>query len=431
LDNASGEVVAYVGSSGEFSQASQVDAAWALRQAGSTLKPFLYGMALEQKRLTAASLLDDSALAIRTADAQYIPRNYSEDYKGWVSVRKALASSLNIPAVRTLSMLDVNDFAITLRKVGLTSVIHDGGYYGPSLALGSADIRLVDLANAYRTIANQGQYSELTFLKDLKDLKDLKAPPSTQVMLPSVAYIVSDMLADNEARATSFGLDSALRLPFRASVKTGTSKDMRDNWCVGFTDRYTVAVWVGNASGAPMRGVSGVSGAAPIWNSVMRYVHQSASSVGAGASTVQPAGVRWQKAKFFGVSEPERMELFLAGTELSEVTLGAKFSRAANHIIHPIHGAVYAIDPDIPRSKQLIRFSHSGTTAQSASYRWRLDNKWLANASHPTQHHWSLVPGSHRLELVSATGALIEAVRFEVRHQYHAATAQKQIKPGY
>ncbi len=401
LDNASGDILAYVGSSGSFSQAAQVDAASALRQAGSTLKPFLYGMAIEQKRLTAASLLDDSALAIRTADAQYIPRNYSEDYKGWVSVRKALGSSLNIPAVRTLSMLDVNDFALTLRKVGFKSVIHDGGYYGDSLALGSADIRLVDLANSYRTLANGGQYS------DVRLTTNALSAASTQAMTPAAAFIVGDMLADNEARSMSFGLDSALRLPFRASVKTGTSKDMRDNWCVGFTDRYTVAVWVGNASGAPMRGVSGVSGAAPVWNSVMRYAHQFVQQI----ELPLPASTLKQKVMFSGVAEPERTEYFIKGTELSEVILAAKLARAAKRITHPINGAIYAIDPDIPISQQAIRLSHSVSTKS----RWRLNKQLLGSDQSAPALNWQLKPGLHTLDLLSQSGELIEQVRFEVR----------------
>jgi penicillin-binding protein 1C len=403
LDNASGDILAYVGSSGAFSQAAQVDAASALRQAGSTLKPFLYGMAIEQKRLTAASLLDDSALAIRTADAQYIPRNYSEDYKGWVSVRKALGSSLNIPAVRTLAMLDVNEFAVVLRNVGLKTVIHEGEYYGPSLALGSADVRLIDVANAYRTLANGGQYSELRLTSKAA------ITPSIEAISPAAAFIVADMLADNEARAASFGLDSPLRGPFKVSVKTGTSKDMRDNWCVGFTNRYTVAVWVGNASGAPMKGVSGVSGAAPIWSSIMRYAHQNMQDINA----LVPTSVIAQKVSFSGVPESERMEFFIAGTQLRDVILATKSARAANHITHPIHGAIYAIDPDIPVSKQVIRFAHSDLSAEK--FMWRLDDKILSSVSNQSVMQWQLTPGLHRLELISPTGRLIEQVRFEVR----------------
>jgi penicillin-binding protein 1C len=401
LDNQTGEVRAYVGSSGDFSQAAQVDAAASLRQAGSTLKPFLYALAIEKKKLTAASLIDDSAFAIRTADAQYVPRNYSDDYKGWVSVRKALASSLNVPAVRTLAMLDVDEFASSLREIGLTSVSHDGGFYGYSLALGSADVRLLDLTNAYRSLANGGLMSHSSFV-----VTNIVNDKSKRVMSAETAYIVSDMLSDNEARAATFGLDSALRLPFRASVKTGTSKDMRDNWCIGFSEKYTVGVWVGNASGAPMRNVSGVSGAAPIWNSVMRFIHQGV--VINASPPMPPTQVVAQAITFVGVTEPERTELFLAGTQSKEIRLVSQGNRATRLITYPVDGAIYAIDPDIPYAKQMLRFTPGAAIPVNAQ--WRLNGKNFAKAA-----AWKLVAGKHTLAVYSPSGALLEQVKFEVR----------------
>jgi penicillin-binding protein 1C len=397
LDNKSGEVLAYVGSSGEFSGASFFDAANAPRQAGSTLKPFLYAAAIDKKRLTAASLIDDSSLAINTADAQYIPRNYSEDFKGWVSVRRALASSLNVPAVRTLAMLDVDEFADTLRYLGLSSVNQNGGHYGYSLALGSADVRLVDLTNAYRALANGGKWTPVQFLP--------RNAPSTEVprqITEQAAFIIADILADNEARALTFGLDSALRLPFRASVKTGTSKDMRDNWCIGFSDRYTVGVWIGNASGTPMRGVSGVSGAAPIWNSIMRHLHQGYKI----STPVAPNSVVKQTIAFSGINEPARREYFLQGTEVTTVELANNNQRAANLIQYPTDGAIFAIDPDIPHAKQVLNFSMASSAPNKAA--WLLNGKSSSN-------RWRLHPGKHRLALVDEAGQMIAQVKFEVR----------------
>jgi penicillin-binding protein 1C len=400
LDNHTGEVRAYVGSSGEFSQAAQVDAAASLRQAGSTLKPFLYAMAIEKKKLTAASLIDDSAFAIRTADAQYVPRNYSDDYKGWVSVRKALASSLNVPAVRTLAMLDVDEFASSLRQLGLSSVSHDGGFYGYSLALGSADVKLLDLTNAYRALATGGLASQPKFVMSKTN------DEATRVMSAEVAYIVSDMLSDNEARAATFGLDSALRLPFRASVKTGTSKDMRDNWCIGFSDKYTVGVWVGNASGAPMRGVSGVSGAAPIWNSVMRYIHDGVALN--SSKFLLPTNVIAQPISFVGVNEPERTELFLPGTQTKEIRLVSQAKQASNLIAYPVDGAIYAIDPDIPFAKQVLKFKPGASLPPNVQ--WRLNGKNIASGV-----AWKLASGKHVLSVQNSNGLLLEQVKFEVR----------------
>ncbi len=408
LDNRTGEVLVYVGSSGEYSNASFVDAAQAPRQAGSTLKPFLYGMAIDQRRVTAASLLDDSALAISTTDAQYMPRNYSPDFKGWVSVRRALAGSLNIPAVRTLAMLDVDEFAGTLRQLGLSTVNQQGGHYGFSLALGSADVRLIELTNAYRALANSGQWTAVKYLASNSSATgavqtlEKTSPPALSAQ---AAYIVADVLADNEARATTFGLDSALRLPFRASVKTGTSKDMRDNWCIGFSEHFTVGVWIGNASGTPMRGVSGISGAAPIWNSVMRFLHHGHSTKPA----TLPEQLIKQTISFKGVTEAARSEYFIAGTQTATVELAARDTRAAGLIEYPINGAIFAIDPDIPMRKQVLNFTKSASIQYKTS--WRLNGVTLAEHN----NQWRLQVGRHQLELIDSTGRIQAQVKFEVR----------------
>ena len=413
LDNLSGDVIAYVASSGGFSGASEVDAARSPRQAGSTLKPFLYAQAIEQKRITAASLIDDSELAIRTNDAQYLPRNYSEDFKGWVSVRKALAGSLNIPAVRTLAMLEVDDFVETLRKAGLTTLVNEGGFYGHSLALGSADVKLLDLTNAYRTLANGGVYSGVQFSKPPSDIP---LAQSVRVFSEPVVAIVTDIMADNDARSVSFGLDSALRLPFRAAVKTGTSKDMRDNWCIGFTERYTVGVWVGNASGVAMRGVSGVSGAAPIWRSVMLDLHANLGPL-KGKNSKQIAGLIKQTVRFNGVQEAQREELFLAGTQMANVDLNFQ---AKSAISRPLHGAVYAIDPDIPKVRQTIWFEAQGNEQER---HWllngeRINNQLGTKVTKPTSGNsvrWPLTPGKHQLRLVDQNNVVIDQVYFEVK----------------
>ena len=159
LDNATGDVLAYVGSSGDLSGAAAVDGAAALRQPGSTLKPFLYGVAIEQRWLTAASLLDDAPLALTTPSGLYVPQNYERDFKGAVSVRSALAASLNVPAVRTLQLVGLERFRQTLQAFGMSSVKHDGEYYGYGLALGGGDTSLLALTNAYRALANGGVWS--------------------------------------------------------------------------------------------------------------------------------------------------------------------------------------------------------------------------------------------------------------------------------
>ena len=257
IDNASGDVLAYVGGIGGASTAPAVDGADSYRQAGSTLKPFLYADAIERGFLTPASILDDSPVQLDTASGLYVPQNYDRGFKGPVSARTALAGSLNVPAVRTLLLVGVDAFRDRLWDTGYRGLVENGQYYGYSLALGSAEVTLLEQANAYRSLARGGAWSPLRLTAD--------APHEVRraVTTPAAAWIVADMMADPNARVATFGLDSALRLPFWAAVKTGTSKALRDNWCIGFTQKYTVAVWVGNLEGDSMRAVSGVSGAAP------------------------------------------------------------------------------------------------------------------------------------------------------------------------
>ncbi len=404
IDNASGEVLAWVGSSGpELSQAGEVDGVLARRQAGSTLKPFLYELAIEQRWLTAASLIDDSPLGLETVGGLYIPQNYDHRFKGLVSARTALASSLNVPAVRALVSVTPEAFHQRLNALGL-GLRESGGYYGHSLALGSAEVTLADLANAYRTLANSGRGGPLRFKPG-----DARVAPRA-VMDPAASFIVADMLADREARALTFGLDNALATRRWSAVKTGTSKDMRDNWCVGFSRRHTVAVWVGNASGQPMADVSGVSGAAPIWRAVMDDLwRRDTGALAAAKDPAPPLGVVRQSLRFEPAIEPPRHEWFLAGTEQATIVRADQAPPSAL-IAQPIGRTVLALDPDIPPAAQKMRIAPA--RAMPTGWRWRLDGK-LLGAAQPV--HWSPWPGAHKLELLDARGEVREAVAFEVR----------------
>jgi penicillin-binding protein 1C len=414
LDNASGQVLAYIGSSGDLGDAQEVDAAAALRQAGSTLKPFLYAQAIAENRITAASLLEDSPAHIPTASGLYIPQNYDRSFKGWVSVRTALGASLNVPAVRALVMVSPEAFAQQLRAMGLP-LKNDGDFYGYSLALGSADVSLLSLTNAYRTLANGGRYSPTSFSLS-------PAPKFTPALSPESSFIVSDMLSDNNARARTFGTDSVLTTRFWSAVKTGTSKDMRDNWAIGYSQRYTVGVWVGNASGESMWDVSGVSGAAPVWASVMAFLHAQQRSdppkppVGLSAAQVtltSPSGAPIEAA---------RREWFIAGSEVNTInsiafnaysmtTNGLKGLKntdaTASKITSPAQGTIIALDPDIPPQSQRLQLRAQGMNA-----RWLLNGQSLGASKDIA---WLPMPGRHTLQLADAQGKVLDEVKFEVR----------------
>ena len=410
LDNATGEVLAWVGSSGPLSQAAEVDGVTALRQPGSTLKPLLYGQAIAEKRITAASLIEDSSAQISTASGLYIPQNYDRRFKGPVSARTALAASLNVPAVRTLVMVSPEAFARELRAAGLP-LRESGDYYGYSLALGSAEVSLLSLTNAYRMLANGGRYATTTLT--VRPVEKPKAAAASQppVLDPRAAFIVGDILSDPNARTRTFGLDSILSTRFWTAVKTGTSKDMRDNWAVGWSQRYTVGVWVGNASGESMWDVSGTSGAAPVWAEVMRFLHSREPS----RAPSPPAGLVETQVSFGPGAdgnplEASRSEWFLQGTEQPLFALDTGMAGSAStsaRITAPADGTIIALDPDIPPQRQRVRFD-----AEGRSVHWRIDGKPLARGNSVQWFPW---PGRHVIELVDASGKVVDQRRLEVR----------------
>jgi penicillin-binding protein 1C len=398
LDNETGDVLAYVGSSGSLSRSPEVDGASARRLAGSTLKPFLYSLAIERRLLTAASILDDSPLAITTAAGLYVPQNYDRNFKGPVTLRRALASSLNVPAVRTLELVGYGAFHTRLRNVGLTTLDRDAEHYGYGLALGGGEVTLVDLTNAYRALANAGQFSPVQFRAGAGK------GDSIPIVDERAAFIVSDILADPGARAGTFGLASALATPYHASVKTGTSKDMRDNWAVGYTQRYTVGVWVGNFSGDAMHDVSGVTGAAPVWRDVMDYVMQGSVP----AEIAPPQGVVHTAARFNDL-EPDRDEWFVEGTQLADVVRVVSSGGTAR-LESPSNGAIFAIDPDIPATRQRIVLRAKGAGDED---RFVLPDGRKVAANEPFL--WQPSRGKQSFVLVSASGRVLDRSQIEIR----------------
>ncbi|NET49458.1 MAG: penicillin-binding protein 1C, partial [Merismopedia sp. SIO2A8] len=298
IDNHRGEVLAYVGSVDYFSQRlqGQNDGVQALRQPGSTLKPFLYELALEEKRIRPNTILADVPTYYPIPGAKlYSPVDYDNTFQGPVRVRLALANSLNIPAVRVLEQVGVPQFLQRLHTLGFSHLNRSPDDYGLGLALGSGEVTLWELAQAYVTMAHQGQpvplkqimtdastsdHTQISHARSQCANRlsiDSEAPLPTCEIAPeaiSAWSLVINMLSDRHARARSFGVDSVLSLPFDAAVKTGTSSNFRDTWTVGFTSDYTVATWIGNFEGEPMHNVSGVTGAAPLWNRIMLHLHE-------------------------------------------------------------------------------------------------------------------------------------------------------------
>lgn len=395
LDNASGEVLAYVSLSAPDSTSPLSDGVRAARQAGSTLKPLLYALAFDRRLLTAASLLEDAPLTLAGGAGEYAPANYEPAFRGLVSARVALAGSLNVPAVRTLQLVGLDPFIERLGRLGFTGIDEDADWYGYPLALGGLDVRLEELTNAYRALANGGRLSPIRFSPAAADAR---APQGERVYSAEAAWLIGDILADRQARAITFGLENPLATRFWSAVKTGTSKDMRDNWAVGWSERYTVGVWVGNFDGAPMRDVSGVSGAAPAWAALMTALHETQPSRqpppprGLARHAIAPPGGAPQSEWFLRDTQP-RAAAWRPATPPAQIAT-------------PTDGALFALDPDIPTTRQQLRFAARHAPPDA---RWWLDDQPLEA---PT---WPLTRGRHELLLRNAAGQELDRVRFEVR----------------
>ncbi|MCB0044075.1 MAG: transglycosylase domain-containing protein [Caldilineaceae bacterium] len=280
---ASGEILVMVGSADFNNQAiaGQVNVAVSPRQPGSAIKPILYAAALDQNRISPASVIWDTPVRYRVAetgaaDDIYRPQNYDRIFHGPVSVRTALANSYNVPAVKLLDAFSVESMLTQAQAMGLVSLNRGPTWYGLSLTLGGGEVTLLELTSAYRTLAAGGVYRDATPIRLIADNLGQQVPYARvapqSVVSPTAAFQITDILSDNVARIPAFGENSILRISRPAAVKTGTTTDWRDNWTVGYTRHLVTGVWAGNSDGRPMRNASGVTGAAPIWSAFMEGV---------------------------------------------------------------------------------------------------------------------------------------------------------------
>jgi len=463
VDNATSEVKAYVGSADFFDQqhAGQVDGTLARRQPGSTMKPFTYAMALEQG-LTPATILADLPVHFATDRGDYHPRNYDDTFHGPVRLRVALASSFNVPAVRTTERVGVQRLLSRLRwDLGFRSLDRSPRYYGLGLTLGNGEVTLQELTAAYAALARGGLYAPLRLLRRST------APTMRRVFDRRVAYLISHILSDPMARVPAFGRDTVLDVGFPAAVKTGTSKDFRDNWTVGYTPRTTVGVWVGNFAGHSMHGVSGISGAGPLWADVMIAAQAGHPSEfrpppGLVRRVICPlsgelAGPRCEattEEQFIDGSEPTALcgwhrdrlidtrNGLLAGEGCPRTAVQSEpmtiypsryrswaharglpapptlFSplcpaapqRARVQIRFPVNGDRYFVDPDLRRKDQRIPLEAQVEGSATHEVWWRIDGQVVSRARYPYTARWPIVVGQHSIVAELPSGARSQPV---------------------
>lgn len=438
LDNETGGVVAMVGSA-DFSDArhsGQVNAALARRQPGSTLKPFAYGLALD-RGMSAAALLADVPARYRSVGADYVPENYDGRFHGPVRLRVALACSYNVPALRVAEKVGMDDLLSGLHRAGFASLDRPPRSYGLGLVLGSGDVTLLELTRGYCALANGGVYRPDRVVLDVGGSVVPRATGEQRVMSAPAAALLADILSDRQARGPSFGVDSPLRLPFPCAVKTGTSRDFRDNWCVGFTTRYTVGVWMGNMDASPMRGVPGATGAAPVFHEVMAFLHRDHPPAafpappgmhraricprsGEAVGRYCPGGVtEWLQAgeaprpctvhRLVGglVVEalPPRYYGWMKERHLTPVPLARNRARNGSGplIRFPEDGDVFTFDADLALASQQITLSVTAGEGVSR-LSWWLDGTFQGSLAPPFTAPLPLRRGSHRVRVTDDQG---------------------------
>lgn len=273
VDNRDGKILALEGSADYFSEDNhgQVNGATALRQPGSTLKPFTYLLAL-QNGFTPSSILPDIPLKISASGGDFTPKNYDNSHHGPIPLRQALACSYNIPAVYLAHQLSGERLLHILKQAGFSSLQKSAQFYGMGLTLGNGEVHLLELVKAYAGLANDGLAKGILLSQKLPVLPE-SLRRENRFAQAGFSQLITNILADNSARVPAFGEFNDLDLPFDCAAKTGTSKDYRDNWTVGYTADYTVGVWVGNFNGEAMRKVSGISGAGPLFRAVVQILH--------------------------------------------------------------------------------------------------------------------------------------------------------------
>jgi penicillin-binding protein 1C len=417
LDNASGAVRALVGSSNYAT--NQVNGATRARSCGSTLKPFVYLAAIDRRLLTTATLLPDTPDAIRDAYSDYDPQNFNHRYLGPVRVREALACSLNVPAIVALSKVGARSAFYELQKWGFDfpSGLDD---YGAGFILGNADIRLVDLAAAYAGLARGG-------LSTRPKLLASEFHPMTRVASTEATEIVTDILCDNEARRKSFGASSPLAFDERIAAKTGTSSGFRDAWTVGFDKEHTVAVWMGNSDGRPMRDTLAIQCAAPLWAAIMHELLRSDHPLPPPSEAIAKCEICTSTGLLPSRFSPGRItELFLPDTEPAQdssawfsadgrLLLPVEYAswcssrdnafgatvRPESHIINPRPGALYQMDSVLPAKQQMIEL----LATIGDDVRWYVNGRPIPPEP-DGRFFWQLTPGEWTVKAIGRNGTI-------------------------
>lgn len=415
VDHQTREVLAWV--NGGQAQAGMpggwIDAVVTPRQPGSTLKPFLYALAL-QKGWTAATILYDLPLSEPVGSGLHNFRNYSRAHYGPLVLRDALGNSLNIPAVRTTQFVGVNNFLECLHELGFLSLQRHPEFYGDGLALGNGEVTLLELVRAYSVLAQRGFSAPLQIVLEDGPAKHF----SQKIFSPEVVSLIADILSDPNARKLEFGAGGLLHLPVQTAVKTGTSTDYRDAWAVGFDHRFTVGVWMGNLDQKPMNGINGSRGPAFVLRSVFAELHRHQNT---RPLYISPQLVKIEVCRDSGLIAddhcPAYREWFIPGTEPGPARAALK-AKSSFYLLRPTHDLQLSMDPRIPDDREAFSFELA-QIPKGARVDWYVDDALRATTS-TTDYLWPMQRGEHRVQAIIRWGhhnrpAKTPRVRFVVK----------------
>lgn len=345
---------AMIGSKNFAAQEGQNNGALSVRQAGSTLKPFLYALAFDRLGLRPWQRIDDIPNSFYQANfshAIYKPKNYDLNYWGNISIAEALATSRNIPAVEILMRLGIKQFYNFLKFAEISDLSKPAQFYGPGMALGNSGAHLLGLARAYGIFAAHGKLLPLHYgTKDAQELFWGNRDPQ-QLFSQQSCLMINEILSDNQKRKKSFGNRSFLDFPYKVATKTGTSKDYVDSWTIGYNDRYVVGVWLGNFSGEEMNRVSGAYGAGRIFHQVFRYLQSQKKT-----KLTLPKDKGWRGMDFCTETKTNCSTNFyyVPLAEASAFEKEKKIHHKKSKILSPLTGEQFILDPHIPLSAQKI-----------------------------------------------------------------------------
>ncbi len=469
IDNATSDLLAMVGSINYYANSSsgQVNGTFAIRSPGSALKPFTYGVGIELGVFSLATVFADVPTDLYTQTGDYTPENYSHRYNGPVSLRKALACSYNIPAISAIVQLGYEIVYDWFKNCGFSSLTESAEHYGVTLTLGGGNVTLYELTRAYGMLANKGIYRDLRIIKRLEDRDGNQIPlkkraKPRRIFSPETAFLLGDILSDNDARSDSFSELSPLNFNFFVAAKTGTSKGYRDNWTVGYSKNYTIGCWSGNFDNSPMEGVSGITGAAIIFRKLMLAYEQDRDykpAIPEGivqTNICSVSGKLCKKACGKGVTEyfkksalPKeycsvhwliptgkssgriiyrtnsenvtyyKVELLPAVYEKWLIERGQ--SLPSKEIMHwidwrksgklkhdlkvrfPDSGDSFIVDPILPRTSQVLLFRCT-VPPDTVKVRWYLNNKIFKVNDYPFNYSWQIEPDEYHLKVESDNG---------------------------